>query len=96
MSEWRDPEEKVRSSPWRSHGLSFLSAAKSFTLSLCMRSTSSTREHRYDGLNGFEPWCTVQGYLALFSGDTGEIKVEVREQINKKVRFIFSFFQVLG
>ncbi|KHN74689.1 RuvB-like 2 [Toxocara canis] len=26
-----------------------------------------------------------QGFLALFSGDTGEIKNEVREQINKKV-----------
>ncbi|KAJ1365274.1 RuvB-like 2 [Parelaphostrongylus tenuis] len=26
-----------------------------------------------------------QGFLALFSGDTGEIKSEVREQINKKV-----------
>jgi RuvB-like protein 2 len=26
-----------------------------------------------------------QGFLALFSGDTGEIKEEVREQINKKV-----------
>jgi RuvB-like protein 2 len=26
-----------------------------------------------------------QGFLALFSGDTGEIKEEIREQINKKV-----------
>lgn len=26
-----------------------------------------------------------QGFLALFSGDTGEIKNEVREQINSKV-----------
>merc|ERR1712100_709297 len=26
-----------------------------------------------------------QGFLALFAGDTGEIKVEVREQINQKV-----------
>ena len=26
-----------------------------------------------------------QGFLALFSGDTGEIKSEVREQINAKV-----------
>ncbi len=26
-----------------------------------------------------------QGFLALFSGDTGEIKTEVREQINSKV-----------
>ena len=28
------------------------------------------------------------GYLAVFSGDTGEIKNEVREQINKKVCMI--------
>ena len=28
----------------------------------------------------------THGYLAVFSGDTGEIKSEVREQINKKVR----------
>jgi len=27
----------------------------------------------------------AQGFLALFTGDTGEIKVEVREQINTKV-----------
>lgn len=27
----------------------------------------------------------TQGFLALFSGDTGEIKAEVREQINSKV-----------
>ena len=27
----------------------------------------------------------TQGFLALFSGDTGEIKSEVREQINTKV-----------
>ncbi|EFO85291.1 hypothetical protein CRE_24689 [Caenorhabditis remanei] len=27
----------------------------------------------------------TQGYVALFSGDTGEIKAEVRDQINKKV-----------
>ena len=27
----------------------------------------------------------TQGFLALFSGDTGEIKSEVREQINSKV-----------
>lgn len=26
-----------------------------------------------------------QGFLALFSGDTGEIKAEVRDQINTKV-----------
>jgi RuvB-like protein 2 len=28
----------------------------------------------------------VQGFLALFSGDTGEIRSEVREQIDAKVR----------
>ena len=27
----------------------------------------------------------MQGFLALFSGDTGEIKPEVRDQINAKV-----------
>jgi RuvB-like protein 2 len=27
----------------------------------------------------------THGYLAVFSGDTGEIKQEVRDQINKKV-----------
>ena len=27
----------------------------------------------------------TQGFLALFSGDTGEIKPEVRDQINAKV-----------
>lgn len=26
-----------------------------------------------------------QGFMALFSGETGEIKSEVREQINQKV-----------
>ena len=29
--------------------------------------------------------CRTQGFLALFSGDTGEIKSEVRDQINAKV-----------
>jgi DNA helicase TIP49 (TBP-interacting protein) len=28
----------------------------------------------------------MQGFLALFSGDTGEIRSEVREQIDAKVR----------
>ena len=31
-------------------------------------------------------WYSIQGFLALFSGDTGEIKPEVRDQINAKVR----------
>lgn len=28
------------------------------------------------------------GYLAVFSGDTGEIKNEIRDQIDKKVNFL--------
>jgi DNA helicase TIP49 (TBP-interacting protein) len=28
---------------------------------------------------------SLQGFLALFAGDTGEIRVEVREQIDTKV-----------
>lgn len=34
------------------------------------------------------------GYLAVFSGDTGEIKQEVREQINKKVFFLFNLLKI--
>ena len=36
--------------------------------------------HEIDVINS-----RAQGYLALFSGDTGEITAEVRAQINKKV-----------
>ena len=36
--------------------------------------------HEIDVINS-----RTQGFLALFSGDTGEIKMEVREQINSKV-----------
>lgn len=36
--------------------------------------------HEIDVINS-----RTQGFLALFSGDTGEIKAEVREQINTKV-----------
>lgn len=36
--------------------------------------------HEIDVINS-----RAQGFLALFSGDTGEIKAEVREQINAKV-----------
>ncbi|TPX38561.1 hypothetical protein SeMB42_g06662 [Synchytrium endobioticum] len=36
--------------------------------------------HEIDVINS-----RTQGFLALFSGDTGEIKAEVREQINSKV-----------
>merc|ERR1712154_449995 len=36
--------------------------------------------HEIDVINS-----RTQGFLALFSGDTGEIKSEVREQINSKV-----------
>jgi RuvB-like protein 2 len=32
----------------------------------------------------------THGYLVVFSGDTGEIKKEVREQMNKKVSIVFS------
>ncbi|KAG8140207.1 putative RuvB-like helicase protein [Naja naja] len=39
--------------------------------------------HEIDVINS-----RTQGFLALFSGDTGEIKSEVREQINAKVLFI--------
>lgn len=36
--------------------------------------------HEVDVIN-----CRQQGFLALFAGDTGEIKPEVREQIDAKV-----------
>ena len=36
--------------------------------------------HEIDVINS-----RTQGFLALFSGDTGEIKPEVRDQINSKV-----------
>lgn len=36
--------------------------------------------HEIDVINS-----RTQGFLALFSGDTGEIKSEVRDQINHKV-----------
>lgn len=36
--------------------------------------------HEIDVINSRQ-----QGFLALFTGDTGEIKLEVREQINRKV-----------
>ena len=36
--------------------------------------------HEIDVINS-----RTQGFLALFSGDTGEIKPEVRDQINQKV-----------
>ena len=42
--------------------------------------------HEIDVINS-----RTQGFLALFSGDTGEIKSEVREQINKKVSLFQSF-----
>ena len=35
--------------------------------------------HEIDVINS-----RTQGFLALFSGDTGEIKPEVRDQINSK------------
>ena len=39
--------------------------------------------HEIDVINS-----RTQGFLALFSGDTGEIKPEVRDQINSKGAFI--------
>lgn len=36
--------------------------------------------HEIDVINS-----RTQGFLALFAGDTGEIKPELREQINSKV-----------
>ena len=36
--------------------------------------------HEIDVINS-----RAQGYMALFSGDTGEITAEVRSQINKRV-----------
>jgi RuvB-like protein 2 len=43
-------------------------------------STHAVSLHEVDVINS-----RAQGFLALFSGDTGEIKAEVREQINAKV-----------
>ncbi|GFS89917.1 ruvB-like 2 [Nephila pilipes] len=42
--------------------------------------THTVTLHEIDVMNS-----RTQGFLALFSGDTGEIKLEVREQINSKV-----------
>ncbi|XP_055942153.1 ruvB-like 2 [Argiope bruennichi] len=42
--------------------------------------THTVTLHEIDVMNS-----RTQGFLALFSGDTGEIKLEVREQINAKV-----------
>jgi DNA helicase TIP49 (TBP-interacting protein) len=39
--------------------------------------------HEIDVINS-----RTQGFLALFSGDTGEIRSEVREQIDAKVRYL--------
>ncbi len=49
----------------------FRSAKRLFTRSRCTKSTLSTRG--------------LQGFLALFAGDTGEIRSEIRDQINTKV-----------
>ena len=46
--------------------------------------------HEIDVINS-----RTQGFLALFSGDTGEIKPEVRDQINSKVVFL-NFFSTKG
>src|SRR5271154_4316087 len=42
--------------------------------------THTVSLHEIDVINS-----RTQGFLALFSGDTGEIKAEVREQINQKI-----------
>ena len=42
--------------------------------------THTVTLHEIDVINS-----RTQGFLALFSGDTGEIKPEVRDQINAKV-----------
>ena len=42
--------------------------------------------HEIDVINS-----RAQGFLALFSGDIGEIKQEIRDQIDLKVPLIFSF-----
>uniref|UniRef100_A0A915D0F0 RuvB-like helicase n=1 Tax=Ditylenchus dipsaci TaxID=166011 RepID=A0A915D0F0_9BILA len=45
-----------------------------------VENTQTVSLHDIDAINS-----RSHGYLAVFSGDTGEIKNEVREQINKKV-----------
>uniref|UniRef100_A0A1I8BNB9 RuvB-like helicase n=1 Tax=Meloidogyne hapla TaxID=6305 RepID=A0A1I8BNB9_MELHA len=41
--------------------------------------------HDIDTINSQGEFLGSHGYMAVFSGDTGEIRSEVREQINKKV-----------
>ncbi|KAJ6969267.1 hypothetical protein NC653_037055 [Populus alba x Populus x berolinensis] len=43
---------------------------------------SFSRSREYDAIG---PQVRTQGFLALFTGDTGEIRAEVREQIDTKV-----------
>ena len=44
------------------------------------RSSHTVTLHEIDVINS-----RTQGFLALFAGDTGEIKQEVRDQIDQKV-----------
>ena len=39
----------------------------------------------WGSVTDFKLRCPVQGFLALFAGDTGEIRSEVREQIDSKI-----------
>ena len=48
---------------------------------LCRETVHTVSLHDIDVINS-----RAKGYEALFTGDTGEISSEVREQINKKVR----------
>ena len=62
---------------------------KSFTRCLFMKLMSSTRERRDFSLcfqvYAHLPPCPLTNVYGWLSGDTGEIKSEVREQINSKV-----------
>lgn len=44
--------------------------------------------HEIDVINS-----RAQGFLALFSGDIGEIKQEIRDQIDQKVNKIINYFK---
>lgn len=47
--------------------------------------------HEIDVINS-----RAQGFLALFSGDIGEIKQEIRDQIDLKVTlFLFLFLRII-
>jgi DNA helicase TIP49 (TBP-interacting protein) len=54
--------------------------AHAFGVHLCLQVVHVVSLHEIDVINSRQ-----QGFLALFAGDTGEIKSEVREQIDMKV-----------